>query len=83
MAIAHDARRPRRARPRARGAPAVLTRGRPSPSSPPCCKAFGLTTATSDRYAGSWPTEAFRKHGITVEPSDAHEARFTKLRCRR
>jgi hypothetical protein len=32
-------------------------------------KAFGITTATSDRYAGSWPTEAFRKHGITVEPS--------------
>jgi len=32
-------------------------------------KAYGLTTATSDRYAGSWPTEAFRKVGITVEPS--------------
>jgi hypothetical protein len=32
-------------------------------------KGFGLTTATSDRYAGSWPTEAFRKVGITVEPS--------------
>ncbi|MDO8795074.1 MAG: hypothetical protein Q7J25_10695 [Vicinamibacterales bacterium] len=33
-------------------------------------KAFALTTATSDRYAGSWPVEAFRKVGITVEPSD-------------
>jgi hypothetical protein len=32
-------------------------------------KAFSLTRATSDRYAGSWPTEAFRKVGITVEPS--------------
>jgi len=32
-------------------------------------KAFSLTTATSDRYAGSWPTEAFRKVGVTVEPS--------------
>ena len=32
-------------------------------------KSFSLTTATSDRYAGSWPTEAFRKVGITVEPS--------------
>jgi hypothetical protein len=32
-------------------------------------KAFALTTATSDRYAGSWPTDAFRKLGITVEPS--------------
>src|SRR6185369_12478258 len=25
---------------------------------------------TSDRYAGSWPTEAFRKVGIKVEPSE-------------
>lgn len=33
-------------------------------------KAYGLTSATSDRYAGSWPTEAFRKVGITVEPSE-------------
>ena len=32
-------------------------------------KTFSLTTAASDRYAGSWPTEAFRKHNITVEPS--------------
>jgi hypothetical protein len=32
-------------------------------------KGFALTKATSDRYAGSWPTEAFRKVGITVEPS--------------
>jgi hypothetical protein len=33
-------------------------------------KSFRLTEATSDRYAGSWPTEAFRKVGITVTPSD-------------
>jgi hypothetical protein len=33
-------------------------------------KSYGLTTATSDRYAGSWPTEAFSKVGITVTPSD-------------
>src|SRR5690606_19991678 len=32
-------------------------------------KSFALSTATSDRYAGSWPTEAFRKVGIAVEPS--------------
>ncbi len=32
-------------------------------------KAYGLTAAVSDRYAGSWPTEAFRKVGITVYPS--------------
>jgi hypothetical protein len=27
------------------------------------CKAFGLTTATSDRYAGSWPTKRFARLG--------------------
>jgi hypothetical protein len=32
-------------------------------------KTFALATASSDRFAGAWPTEAFRKHGITVEPS--------------
>lgn len=32
-------------------------------------KTYRLTKATSDRYAGSWPVEAFRKAGITVEPS--------------
>jgi hypothetical protein len=33
-------------------------------------KGYGLSVATSDRYAGSWPVEAFRKVGITVEPSE-------------
>jgi hypothetical protein len=33
-------------------------------------KRYRLTQATSDRYAGSWPTEAFRKVGVTVKPSD-------------
>jgi hypothetical protein len=33
-------------------------------------KAYGITEATSDRYAGSWPTEAFRKVGVTVKPSE-------------
>jgi hypothetical protein len=33
-------------------------------------RSYRLTTATSDRYAGSWPTEAFRKVGITVTPSE-------------
>jgi hypothetical protein len=68
MAIAHDA-----------GGRAVLdlVREVKPPFSPEATvaefaavlKAFGLTTATSDRYAGSWPTEAFRKVGIRVEPS--------------
>ncbi len=33
-------------------------------------KAYAIRQATSDRYAGSWPTEAFRKVGITVLPSE-------------
>lgn len=33
-------------------------------------KSYGLSQTTSDRYAGSWPTEAFRKVGITVTPSE-------------
>jgi len=33
-------------------------------------KSYGVTAATSDRYGGEWVTEAFRKHGITVEPSE-------------
>jgi hypothetical protein len=34
-------------------------------------KAYGVTKATSDRYAGVWPVEAFARHGITVEQSAA------------
>jgi hypothetical protein len=37
-------------------------------------KAFSLTRATSDRYAGSWPTEAFKKHGVIVEPSTRNKS---------
>ncbi len=33
-------------------------------------KRYRLAQATSDRYAGSWPVEAFRKVGITVKPSE-------------
>jgi hypothetical protein len=33
-------------------------------------KGYRLSRVTSDRFAGSWPVEAFRKMGITVEPSD-------------
>lgn len=33
-------------------------------------KSYGLSRATSDRYAGSWPVEAFRKVGVTVAPSE-------------
>ncbi|MGE0363252.1 MAG: hypothetical protein AB7H93_13330 [Vicinamibacterales bacterium] len=33
-------------------------------------RGYGLHQATSDRYAGSWPTEAFAKVGIRVSPSE-------------
>jgi hypothetical protein len=31
---------------------------------------FGLTEVTGDRYAGEWPREQFRKHGITYAVSE-------------
>jgi hypothetical protein len=33
-------------------------------------QSYDLSEATSDRCAGSWPTEAFRNVGITVRPSE-------------
>ncbi len=32
-------------------------------------KSYGLTTVTGDRYAGLWPTERFRAHGIFYRAS--------------
>jgi hypothetical protein len=31
---------------------------------------FGVSTVVGDRYAGEWPREAFRKQGVTYEPSE-------------
>jgi len=31
---------------------------------------YGIHRATGDRYAGDWPAEAFRDHGVTYEPSE-------------
>jgi hypothetical protein len=33
-------------------------------------KEYGVTTVRGDRYAGEWPRERFRVHGIHYEPSD-------------
>jgi hypothetical protein len=33
-------------------------------------KAYEITRVTGDRYAGEWPREAFRRHGIAYEPAD-------------
>ncbi len=32
-------------------------------------KSYRISKVTGDRYAGEWPREAFRKHGIKYEPS--------------
>ena len=35
-------------------------------------KAYGLASVTGDRYAGEWPREQFRKHGIRYDLSLIH-----------
>ena len=31
---------------------------------------YGCKTATADRYAGEWPVEVFRKHGVKLIPAE-------------
>jgi hypothetical protein len=33
-------------------------------------KSYGMREVTGDRFAGSWPAEAFTTHGITYRPSE-------------
>lgn len=33
-------------------------------------KAYRVSKVTGDRYAGEWPRETFRRHGISYEPSN-------------
>ena len=33
-------------------------------------KAYGLRSVTGDRYAGEWPREAFRRHGIAYDTAE-------------
>jgi hypothetical protein len=33
-------------------------------------KSYGIAQVTGDRYAGEWPRERFRAHGITYQPSE-------------
>jgi hypothetical protein len=37
-------------------------------------KEYGVTTVRGDRYAGEWPRERFRVHGIHYEPSDLNRS---------
>jgi len=32
-------------------------------------KSYRISKITGDRYAGEWPLERFRKHGISYEPA--------------
>jgi hypothetical protein len=33
-------------------------------------RSYGISKVTGDRYAGEWPRERFRRHGIQYEPSN-------------
>src|SRR5206468_2392083 len=33
-------------------------------------KSYRISKVVGDRYAGEWPAEAFRRHGISYVPSD-------------
>jgi hypothetical protein len=53
-------------------------RERRSPFSPDACvkefsdtlRSYGITTVSGDRYAGEWPRERFKVHGIAYQVSD-------------
>ncbi|WP_417514807.1 hypothetical protein [Marinobacter sp.] len=52
-----------------RGDPAVIT-GRYAA----ILKQYRIHTCTGDRYAGEWPRQEFRKHGITMKPSELNRS---------
>ena len=39
-------------------------------------KQYGCATVTGDRYAGEWPREQFRKHGITYQPAELNRSQI-------
>jgi hypothetical protein len=39
-------------------------------------KSYGVHRVTGDRYAGEWPRERFRVHGITYIPAEASKSDF-------
>jgi hypothetical protein len=59
-----------------------LDRERPAPFSPEAVieeyanelKRYRITTVVGDRYAGEWPRERFRIHGINYEVSDLNKS---------
>jgi len=47
-----------------KGVPAEITREYSE-----LLKSYGIRDAHADKYAGSWPSDEFKKHGITIEHS--------------
>jgi hypothetical protein len=39
-------------------------------------KSYRVSRVTSDRYAGLWPTKAFAKHNIRVEPAERSKSQI-------
>jgi Phage integrase family len=39
-------------------------------------RAYRVSTVTGDRYAGEWPREAFRTHGIRYEPAETTKSEY-------
>ncbi len=37
-------------------------------------KSYGITSTTGDRYAGSWPADALRAHGVGYTPSERNKS---------
>jgi hypothetical protein len=43
------------------------------------CRAYGVTQARADRFAGQFPVEQMRKYGISVEPAVAKSELYREL----
>ncbi|MBU4357126.1 MAG: hypothetical protein KJ822_17570 [Proteobacteria bacterium] len=39
-------------------------------------KAYGLSRVTGDKYAGSWPSDEFQKHGISYVDADRDKSKI-------
>ena len=44
-------------------------------------KTYRVSKITGDRYAGEWPRERFRKHGISYEPAQQNQSQISIGTC--
>jgi hypothetical protein len=42
-------------------------------------RSYGVSTVMGDRYAGEWPRERFREHGIAYKPSERPKSELYSL----